>query len=65
MASDKEEIALLEALTALRKGAPLKKYCRGGKPHLCYFRLSADERELTWESRSQKAKAVSFAMVRP
>jgi hypothetical protein len=63
MVSEKEEIVLLEALTAMRKGAPIKKYCRGGKPHLCYFRLSSDERELTWESRSQKAKAVPFSQV--
>jgi hypothetical protein len=46
-----------EAVTALRKGAPLLKYCRGGKPHVCLFKLSADEARLTWESRSQKVCA--------
>ena len=43
-----------EQVTALRKGAPLLKYCRGGKPHVCLFKLSADEANLTWESRSNK-----------
>lgn len=44
-------------VTALRKGAPLLKYCRGGKPHVCLFKLSADEARLTWQSRSNKVRA--------
>jgi hypothetical protein len=44
-------------VTALRKGAPLLKYCRGGKPHVCLFKLSADEAMLTWQSRTNKVRA--------
>lgn len=52
-----------EAVTALRKGAPLMKHCRVGKPHMCVFKLSGDEKELGWNSRGGKRRAVLFTTV--
>ncbi|KAF3791233.1 Ultraviolet-B receptor [Nymphaea thermarum] len=36
------------AIIALKKGAHLLKYGRRGKPKLCHFRLSVDEKYLVW-----------------
>ena len=52
-----------ESLIALRKGAPLMKYGRHGKPHVVLFRLSGDEKEILWESRNGKNKSVLFMSV--
>lgn len=52
-----------QALIALKKGAPLIKYGRKGKPKFCPFRLSNDESSLIWisgsEERSLKLASVS------
>ncbi|XP_022773357.1 PH, RCC1 and FYVE domains-containing protein 1-like isoform X2 [Durio zibethinus] len=52
-----------QALIALKKGAPLLKYGRKGKPKFCPFRLSNDETSLIWISssgeRSLKLASVS------
>ncbi|CAN6464089.1 unnamed protein product [Victoria cruziana] len=37
-----------QAVIALKKGAHLLKYGRRGKPKLCHFRLSVDEKYLIW-----------------
>ncbi|XP_015578623.1 PH, RCC1 and FYVE domains-containing protein 1 isoform X1 [Ricinus communis] len=39
---------ILQAITAIKKGAYLLKYGRWGKPKFCPFRLSNDERFLIW-----------------
>ncbi|XP_043722041.1 PH, RCC1 and FYVE domains-containing protein 1-like [Telopea speciosissima] len=43
-----------QALIALKKGSQLIKYSRKGKPKLCPFRLSIDERTLIWYSHGQE-----------
>ncbi|KMZ64078.1 Regulator of chromosome condensation (RCC1) family with FYVEzinc finger domain [Zostera marina] len=52
-----------KALLALKKGTPLIKYCRKGKPKQCPFRLSTDETSLIWYShkaeRNIKLESVS------
>ncbi|XP_012456234.1 PH, RCC1 and FYVE domains-containing protein 1 isoform X1 [Gossypium raimondii] len=42
------------AITALKKGAPLLKYGRRGKPKFCPFRLSNDESILIWISGKEE-----------
>ncbi|KAK6233521.1 hypothetical protein QUC31_005927 [Theobroma cacao] len=42
------------AITALKKGAPLLKYGRRGKPKFCPFRLSNDESVLIWISGKEE-----------
>ncbi|XP_076939388.1 PH, RCC1 and FYVE domains-containing protein 1-like [Bidens hawaiensis] len=46
--------ALEQAIVALKKGAYILKYGRRGKPKLCPFRLSADERTLIWFSGKEE-----------
>ena len=41
--------AALEGLRLLKQGCRATKYSKRGKPHACVFRLSDDERTLTWE----------------
>ncbi|OMO99055.1 Zinc finger, FYVE-type [Corchorus capsularis] len=43
-----------KAITALKKGAPLLKYGRRGKPKFCPFRLSNDESVLIWISGKEE-----------
>ncbi|XP_042487543.1 PH, RCC1 and FYVE domains-containing protein 1-like [Macadamia integrifolia] len=43
-----------QALIALKKGSQLIKYSRKGKPKLCPFRLSSDEKTLIWYSRGEE-----------
>nr|GMD75873.1 PH, RCC1 and FYVE domains-containing protein 1 [Ipomoea batatas] len=43
-----------QGLLALKKGTQLVKYSRKGKPKLCTFRLSSDEKTLIWYSRGSE-----------
>ncbi|KAJ9564577.1 LOW QUALITY PROTEIN: hypothetical protein OSB04_000543 [Centaurea solstitialis] len=43
-----------QAIVALRKGAYILKYGRRGKPKLCPFRISTDERTLIWFSGKEE-----------
>ncbi|XP_019181072.1 PREDICTED: E3 ubiquitin-protein ligase HERC2-like [Ipomoea nil] len=43
-----------QGLLALKKGTQLVKYSRKGKPKLCPFRLSPDEKTLIWYSRGSE-----------
>nr|GMD77280.1 PH, RCC1 and FYVE domains-containing protein 1 [Ipomoea batatas] len=43
-----------QGLLALKKGTQLVKYSRKGKPKLCPFRLSPDEKTLIWYSHGSK-----------
>ncbi|KAJ4952508.1 hypothetical protein NE237_029340 [Protea cynaroides] len=43
-----------QALVALKKGSQLIKYSRKGKPKLCPFRLTVDERTLNWYSHGEE-----------
>ncbi|CAN6481485.1 unnamed protein product [Victoria cruziana] len=43
-----------QAIIALKKGAQLLKYGSRGKPKLCHFRLSVDERYLIWFSGNEE-----------
>ena len=52
-----------QARTALRRGAPLLKYCRNAKPHVSHFQLSADEARLEWVGKNAKTKGVPMAAV--
>eukprot|EP00740_Mantoniella_antarctica_P008090 CAMPEP_0181365222 /NCGR_PEP_ID=MMETSP1106-20121128/9927_1 /TAXON_ID=81844 /ORGANISM="Mantoniella antarctica, Strain SL-175" /LENGTH=280 /DNA_ID=CAMNT_0023480233 /DNA_START=184 /DNA_END=1023 /DNA_ORIENTATION=- len=52
-----------EARTALRRGAPLLKYCRLSKPHVAQFQLSSDETKLEWVGKGAKTKHVSLGLV--
>ncbi|KAL8200287.1 hypothetical protein R6Q57_011626 [Mikania cordata] len=46
--------ALEQAIVSLKKGAYILKYGRIGKPKLCPFRLSTDERTLIWFSGNEE-----------
>ncbi|KAI3665196.1 hypothetical protein L6452_43819 [Arctium lappa] len=46
--------AVQQAIVALRKGAYILKYGRRGKPKLCPFRISTDERTLMWFSGKEE-----------
>ncbi|MFS8034361.1 putative chromatin regulator PHD family [Helianthus anomalus] len=46
--------ALEQAIVSLKKGAYILKYGRRGKPKLCPFRLSTDERTLIWFSGKEE-----------
>ncbi|XP_023763599.1 PH, RCC1 and FYVE domains-containing protein 1 isoform X1 [Lactuca sativa] len=48
--------ALEQAIVALKKGAYILKYGRRGKPKLCPFRLSTDERTLMWFCGNEEKK---------
>ncbi len=52
------------ASVALRKGSLLLKYCRHGKPHVCFVQLSPDERELQWVSGAGKPRTLPLTSVR-
>lgn len=52
-----------ELLTALRKGSTLIKYGRRGKPKTHHFRLSADDRELIWDSNKGKIRRIPLSSV--
>ncbi|XP_071695043.1 PH, RCC1 and FYVE domains-containing protein 1-like [Rutidosis leptorrhynchoides] len=54
--------ALEQAILALKKGAYILKYGRRGKPKLCPFRLSTDERTLMWLSGNEE-KQVQLSSV--
>ncbi|GMI80334.1 hypothetical protein like AT5G19420 [Hibiscus trionum] len=53
-AADVPERDIELAITALKKGAPLLKYGRRGKPKFCPFRLSNDESVLIWISGKEE-----------
>lgn len=53
----------VQARTALRRGAPLLKYCRLSKPHVAQFQLSSDETKLEWVGKGAKTKHVSLGLV--
>ncbi|MED6159053.1 hypothetical protein PIB30_038748 [Stylosanthes scabra] len=46
--------AVEQAIVSIKKGAYLLKCGRRGKPKLCHFRLSPDERNLIWYSGQQE-----------
>jgi hypothetical protein len=50
-----------ELLTALRKGTHLRKYGRRGSPKYHMFKLSADDKELQWQSSNVGASAAAAA----
>ncbi|XP_022759394.1 PH, RCC1 and FYVE domains-containing protein 1 [Durio zibethinus] len=45
---------MFQAILAMKKGAHLLKCCRRGKPKLCPFRLSTDEKYLIWYSGQEE-----------
>uniref|UniRef100_J3LFX8 FYVE-type domain-containing protein n=1 Tax=Oryza brachyantha TaxID=4533 RepID=J3LFX8_ORYBR len=51
-----------QALVALKKGAHLLKCGKRGKPKLCPFRLSSDEKMLIWYSK-EREKSLSLSCV--
>ncbi|XP_050371988.1 PH, RCC1 and FYVE domains-containing protein 1-like [Argentina anserina] len=53
-----------QALIALKKGTQLLKYSRKGKPKLCPFRLSGDERTLIWLSRGEERHLILSSVTR-
>ncbi|KAK9074860.1 hypothetical protein SSX86_003179 [Deinandra increscens subsp. villosa] len=48
--------ALEQAIVSLKKGAYILKYGRIGKPKLCPFRLSTDERTFIWFSGKEERR---------
>ncbi|KAI3451356.1 hypothetical protein Pfo_008021 [Paulownia fortunei] len=54
--------AVEQAIVALKKGAHLLKYGRRGKPKVCPFRLSMDEKFLIWYS-GQEEKQLRLSSV--
>uniref|UniRef100_A0A0D9VJL2 FYVE-type domain-containing protein n=1 Tax=Leersia perrieri TaxID=77586 RepID=A0A0D9VJL2_9ORYZ len=47
-----------QALVALKKGAHLLKCGKRGKPKLCPFRLSSDEKMLIWYSKEREKRLI-------
>ncbi|XP_047322117.1 PH, RCC1 and FYVE domains-containing protein 1-like [Impatiens glandulifera] len=54
----------IQALIALKKGTPLIKYSRKGKPKFCPFRVSSDETSLIWYSRGRERNLSLSAVIK-
>uniref|UniRef100_A0A0E0NJC2 FYVE-type domain-containing protein n=1 Tax=Oryza rufipogon TaxID=4529 RepID=A0A0E0NJC2_ORYRU len=54
--ANKHCILIEKALVALKKGAHLLKCGKRGKPKLCPFRLSSDEKMLMWYSKDREKR---------
>ena len=50
-----------EALTAVKRGASLIKYCTNAKPHVVY--ATCTERGLTWVGKRRKEKTIAASAI--